>query len=250
MFWIREEKFIIQILLALGFLNTSLVGFQNFPCQSNSLNNVYYETINGAVDSLENASEIHAMENDVVDVLIFLDNPITKMNEPITRPMFTDLNQSKQFLANYRNYISDSIYENNISFIPYLENLLPVDKFYVSNTSPFISFKLNKSNFTSEFVSNITSLSNNSNVDSIYFREPIDEDSIVDSYIPFTTAADYINVSDMIVSKEYTGDDINVGFIESTLLNTTAYSGYSSSDDDYTNKSIKLKNSSYKRTTR
>ena len=82
----------IQILLALGFLNTSLVGFQNFPCQSNSLNNVYYETINGAVDSLENASEIHAMENDVVDVLIFLDNPITKMNEPITRPMFTDLN--------------------------------------------------------------------------------------------------------------------------------------------------------------
>ncbi len=238
----------IQILLALGFLNTSLVGFQNFPCQSNSLNNVYYETINGAVDSLENASEIHAMENDVVDVLIFLDNPITKMNEPITRPMFTDLNQSKQFLANYRNYISDSIYENNISFIPYLENLLPVDKFYVSNTSPFISFKLNKSNFTSEFVSNITSLSNNSNVDSIYFREPIDEDSIVDSYIPFTTAADYINVSDMIVSKEYTGDDINVGFIESTLLNTTAYSGYSSSDDDYTNKSIKLKNSSYSNT--
>ena len=233
----------VQILLALGLLNTSLVGIQNFRHQSNSLDNVYYETINGAVDTIESTSEIQAITNDAVDVLIFLDNPIAKINDPIVRPMFTDLNQNKQFLINYRNYISKLIYENNVSFIPYLETLFPNEKFYASNTSPFVSFELNESNFTSDFSSSINSLSSNSNVDSIYFREPADEDNIVDSYIPFATAADYINVSDMLDSKEYTGDDINIGFIESTLLNTTAYSGFSSSDGDYTNKSIKLKNS-------
>lgn len=234
----------IQILLALGLINTSLVGIQNLRYQSNSLDNVYYETINGVVDSIENTTEIESIANDEVDVLIFLDNPVTKMNEPVVRPMFDDLYQNKQFLINYRNYVSNLIYENNASFISYLETILPNERFHASNTSPFVSFKLNENNLNSDFISHINSLSNNSKVDSIYFREQVDDANVVDSYIPFTTAADYINVLDMINSKEYTGDDINIGFIESTLLNTTAYSGYSSIDGDYTNKSIKLKSSS------
>ena len=88
----------IQILLALGLLNTSLVGIQNFRYQSNSLDNVYYETINGVVDSIENTTEIESIASDEVDVLIFLDNPITKMNEPVVRPFFYFL---------FRNYFAE-----------------------------------------------------------------------------------------------------------------------------------------------
>lgn len=167
------------------------------------------------------------------------------MSEPIKRPTSGNLNESANFLENYREYISDLIYENNISFLVYLEKLLPKEEFFVSHTSPYISFSIDESDFSSSLASNIKILSNDLNVDSIYFREPIGEDSFTDSYIPYSTASDYINVSDMIESKQYTGSDINVGFIESTLLNTTAYSGYLSSDGDYDSKSILLKNSSH-----
>lgn len=233
----------IQILLALGLLNTSLQGIQNFTIHSYNLNNVYYETVEGTKDSIENPSQLFSMAGDGIDVLVFLDNPVSRMSEPIMRPTSSDLTESKLFLENYREYISNLIYENNVSFLPYLESLLPNEEFYVSNTSPYIAFSVEESDFNALFTRSINTLSKKLNVDSIYFREPISEDNLIDSYIPFSTAANYINVSDMIGSEQYTGNEINIGFIESTLLNTTAYSGYSSRDGDYNNKSILIKRS-------
>lgn len=233
-----------EIILILGLINGNLLGVQNFASNSIGFDNVYYETVEGSVDSIENSSQIYSIENDEVDVLIFLKDPVLEISEPIKRPKPSNLGESANFLENYREKISELIYENNISFLTYLEKLLPNEEFFVSHTSPYVSFSIDEYDINTTLASNIKVLSNDLNVDSIYFREPIEGDSFTDSYIPFSTATDYIKVSDMIESKRYTGRDINVGFIESTLLNTTAYSGYSSSDGDYYNKSILLKNSS------
>jgi len=136
-----------EFLLTLGLLNTNLLGVQNFANNSIGFDNVYYETVEGIVDSIENPSQIYSIANDEIDVLIFLENPVLKMSEPIKRPTSGNLNESANFLENYREYISDLIYENNISFLVYLEKLLPKEEFFVSHTSPYISFSIDESDF-------------------------------------------------------------------------------------------------------
>lgn len=192
---------------------------------------VFYEGKNESPICLNNSKELDEYCKKAEELVIFLKKP-----DFVNEIQFEDdgtfsLYEMKKELKIYRRKMSERTFENNSAFLPTLESVFSNNDIFVSKMCSYVSCKISKRD--SKILNKaISVLSNIKQVDSIFLREK-DECVAEDMYLPFADVCHLINAEDILFDRKYTGKNLNVGFIESTLLNTTSYSGYSENDKDY-----------------
>ncbi len=237
-----DEK-ILSLLLVLLFS----FSFINLPIEATAFENKTVAECNNKIifeggagyldnDNLNFEEEIILIDDIVVKVFYDYDDLIDFERPNVNASM----EEVQEQLYLYRSSVQQQIVQNNTYYALILQEQLDLADVNISNIIPLVSFEMDIEDFSEEFLEDIYYYAENTlEVDAVYISD--DNDNQTQSFDNLNSTLPKINVDSMVNSGQYTGSGLNIGFIESTLLDTTAYTGYSSAHNDYADKNISTK---------
>lgn len=210
-----------------------------FSTTENILDNkqVIFEKAINSDESINDNLQYNS-ETSEYEVRILLKHPLFDGEVPNIEVLKeAEIDDVDTLLKEYRDGMSDVIFENNSKVATHLKNNTSLKNIIPSRYASLLTCTYNEKDIDNNLIMELNSIANNfDNVENIYVSE-ISQESYSHEY-KLDSTFERINVKDMVYSREFTGNGVKVGIIDGGILNTNQYSGTSENNNDYYERNI------------
>lgn len=235
--------------MLLSLLPAISSGISGYPIQtetevSDESKSIIFETSSSVDADSDIGSDIIASDDrSHLQIRIFLAEPELDPLPPEAYDVELTAEEARTLLKERREYVASEIQANNEFRLREIEAVTGIEGFQAEAYASLITLDIPKGEeLDGEILDSLEDiLDSSSEIKEIYVSEIVSEANGAEDYLSIETAMEYVNVSDMVDSGEYTGEGVTVAIVDGGALNVADYSGNTPSDNDYTGRNITIR---------
>ncbi len=153
------------------------------------------------------------------------------------------MKEAQALLRERREYVESEVRSNNEARLREIEIATGIEGFEANRYASLLTYDLpDGEELNGEFAASLEAVLNASpEIEEIFVSEISSKEETGDTYLPFETVFEYVNLSSVIESGEYSGRGVTVGIADEGVLDVASYSGNDPSCDDFTGRNITIR---------